>query len=111
DEVAELVKRALKHLEHLGASMRVVKTPSYLLGRACAYAILHSEAASFHEKWFAEQPMKYGRGLRALRKAGQQIPATTYVKALRVRKLLRREYDALFTEVDALILPMKTTAA
>jgi aspartyl-tRNA(Asn)/glutamyl-tRNA(Gln) amidotransferase subunit A len=110
-EIIRYIMNAVRLLERLGVTTRVVSPPPYTLGKACAYAILHCEAASLHQESLARTPHLYGRKLRALLKAAEKIPATTYVRALRVRRVLMREYDKLFMGIDVLIVPTKATTA
>ena len=64
-----------------------------------------AEAASYHKKFFEKHKNEYFPDVRQLLEYGFQIPATDYVDALRLRKILIEEYLSLFNKVDALISP------
>lgn len=62
------------------------------------------EAASLHEDLWT-RPDEYDPGLVFRLLVGKLAPATDYVRALRMRTLLQRSFDATFDHVDAILLP------
>jgi aspartyl-tRNA(Asn)/glutamyl-tRNA(Gln) amidotransferase subunit A len=67
--------------------------------------ILQSEAATYHRRWAAEFPEKYGADVLGHIKHGLGIAAVDYVAAIRERPLLHAMAQAAMEGVDALILP------
>ncbi|MCS6802927.1 MAG: amidase [Chloroflexota bacterium] len=74
-------------------------------GLACVAILLRVEAAAACRDWLARHPDRIGSDVRARLRAGQLLPATAYLDALRVRRQLVRELNALFDTVDLLLLP------
>ena len=75
-----------------------------------ADVIIGAEEASVFETLIASGKVndlggrEPGRGLRA----NLEIPATEYLKAMRIRSLLKQKFRELFAEVDVLIAPADT---
>jgi len=44
-------------------------------------------------------------------KSGLEIPATYYLKAMRIRRMIQQEFSRLFAEVDVLLAPGRTGPA
>jgi aspartyl-tRNA(Asn)/glutamyl-tRNA(Gln) amidotransferase subunit A len=130
--VADTMKAALKKLEELGAELEEVSLPHTPYALAVYYIIAPSEASANLARY---DGVKYGysyRGdtmwesLEKTRENGfgaevkRRIMLGTYalsagyydawyVKAQKVRTLIRREFDAVFEKCDALITPTSPT--
>ncbi len=131
-EVAEAMKAAHKKLEELGAVLEETSLPSTPYALAVYYIIAPSEASANLARY---DGVKYGysyagdsmwESLEKTRGNGfgpevkRRIMLGTYalsagyydawyVKAQRVRTLIRREFDAAFEKYDALITPTSPT--
>jgi len=73
--------------------------------------ILLVEAATYHRRWVAECPEKYGADVLAHLKRGLTIPAVDYVEAVRERSRLVAEAERALDGIDALLLPATAIVA
>jgi aspartyl-tRNA(Asn)/glutamyl-tRNA(Gln) amidotransferase subunit A len=130
--VAAVMKSALKKLEELGAALEEVSLPHTPYALAVYYIIAPSEASANLARY---DGVKYGysykgdtmwESLEKTRQNGfgaevkRRIMLGTYalsagyydawyVKAQKVRTLIRREFDTVFEKYDALITPTSPT--
>jgi aspartyl-tRNA(Asn)/glutamyl-tRNA(Gln) amidotransferase subunit A len=135
-EVRESVARAIGALERAGCSVRPVRLPHTRYGVATYYIIATAEASSNLARF---DGVRYGLRIEppggelatmygATRDAGfgpevkRRILLGTYVlsagyydayyrKAQKVRTLIRRDFEAVFEEVDVLVTPTSPTPA
>jgi aspartyl-tRNA(Asn)/glutamyl-tRNA(Gln) amidotransferase subunit A len=130
--VADTMKAAIKRLEELGATVEEVSLPHTPYSLAVYYIIAPSEASANLARY---DGVKYGysykgetmwESMEKTREGGfgpevkRRIMIGTYalsagyydawyVKAQKVRTLIRREFDAVFQKFDALITPTSPT--
>jgi len=101
-------QQALEAMRGLGATMVETRLPDFPYG-AILGAILSADAASVFEPLIASGKVdeladqKQIAGL----KAGLEITANVYLKAMRVRRLAREAIFKLFGDVDVLITPSR----
>lgn len=89
-----------------GARLVPLSLPESLaLYRRTTSIINWSESFSIHETDSTERPHLMGRALRAKMMAGASVRAADYLAALRQRRLLAAGIEALFEQVDLLLLP------
>jgi aspartyl-tRNA(Asn)/glutamyl-tRNA(Gln) amidotransferase subunit A len=134
-EVETAVKNAIEILQDLGAQIQVVSCPTFRYGLPCYYVIAPSEASANLARY---DGVKYG--MRApdaenllemyekTRSAGfgtevkRRIAIGTYtlsagyydayyLKAQKVRTLIKRDFDRSFAQVDVLVSPTSPTTA
>lgn len=79
--------------------------------RAVALPINRSESFSIHEQDYLEHRDLMGRALREKLESGMYMRAADYLAALRQRRVLVARMDALFNDVDVLLLPMTDRVA
>lgn len=103
-EVREAVHLAAKRAEGLGARIIPVQVPDIDAISAASLVILLSEAAALYEPYMDRQS-EIGVDVRALLYQGRLVPATDYVNAQRLRKVLANEFRALFRSIDCLFTP------
>jgi aspartyl-tRNA(Asn)/glutamyl-tRNA(Gln) amidotransferase subunit A len=103
-EVREAVHLAAKRAEGLGARVIPVQVPDIDAISAASLVILLSEAAALYEPYMDRQS-EIGMDVRALLYQGRLVPATDYVNAQRLRKVLANEFRALFRSIDCLFTP------
>jgi len=117
EETAETSTRAgfqdaLKLVKSLGMNMKEVEIPDFPYG-ALTGAIIGAEAASIFEDLIRSGRVdeladhRQAQGL----KAGLDIPATEYLRAMRVRALVQQAFRDLFLDVDFLLAPTRSTVA
>jgi Asp-tRNA(Asn)/Glu-tRNA(Gln) amidotransferase A subunit family amidase len=73
--------------------------------------ILLVEAATFHRRWAAECPEKYGADVLAHLRRGLGIAGVDFVEAVRERRSLQAAASAAMVEIDALLLPATAIVA
>ena len=134
-QVKEAVIAATNVLRDLGASVEEVTLPSTPYALACYYILALSECSanlarydgvkygySFKDTdsmWEAmEKTRQYGFGAEVKRRIMLGTYALSagyydayYLKAQKVRTLIRREFDDIFQRVDALVTPTTPTTA
>lgn len=110
-EVLAAVERALLVLEGLGATLVPVEIPHIHADYAAGALILFSEAFAYHESDLRERPELYRAGLRNRFRSGAFVSGSDYVKAYRVRALLKREFEQVLRDVDVLVTPTEPRPA
>ncbi|MHB1006110.1 MAG: amidase [Chloroflexota bacterium] len=115
DNLDPQVKRALDEaiaaFGRLGVSVQEVDLPHIEYSPSAFPAIIHSEAAAFHEPWLLSRPQDYGADVRSRLEVGRTVLATQYVNAQRARTLICRDFATALAGVDALITPTMPTTA
>jgi aspartyl-tRNA(Asn)/glutamyl-tRNA(Gln) amidotransferase subunit A len=104
-EIAEGARAALSALEAEGAELREVAIPYAEQILAVEYAICLAEASEYHRTMLRDDPELYNEDVRLFLEAGEMIPATRYIQALRVRHLMQRAWAEMFDDIDVLIGP------
>jgi aspartyl-tRNA(Asn)/glutamyl-tRNA(Gln) amidotransferase subunit A len=104
-EIETRLDPAAEVLRGLGAEVVDLSLDSLADGVACVAILLRVEAAIVHRERLAKAAHQLGADVRARLRAGQLLPATAYVDALRLRRALSIELDALLSTVDLLLLP------
>ncbi|MFA4858297.1 MAG: Asp-tRNA(Asn)/Glu-tRNA(Gln) amidotransferase subunit GatA [Candidatus Margulisiibacteriota bacterium] len=134
-EIKKAVEDAVKVFEKLGAKIKMVSLPSFEYALACYYLIATAEASSNLARFdgvkfghrSANSPdllsMYYntrreGFGPEVKRRIMLGTYALSagyydayYLKAQKIRTLIKRDFDAAFHEVDLLISPTSPTVA
>lgn len=103
--------QAVAVLEELGAVIRDVRMPASDAVVADWAPLCGAEAAVAHEPWFPERRDKYGPGLAGLLDLGRGLSGLDYQKIVLRRNDFRGRMEALFTQVDLLVLPAQTVAS
>jgi aspartyl-tRNA(Asn)/glutamyl-tRNA(Gln) amidotransferase subunit A len=109
DDVATAVHSAILALERLGASLIETPIPDLAEANIAARVIQLAETAAVYAR-HRDRTM-FGGDVWALIEQGRMIPAQEYINAQRFRTLLRREFDALWQEIDILAAPSTPVTA
>jgi aspartyl-tRNA(Asn)/glutamyl-tRNA(Gln) amidotransferase subunit A len=117
DEWAEpgaraVFRAALELFRSFGFRMREIQLPSFPYGAVLA-TILAGEAGSIFEDFIrsgAVDGLHDARQIAGL-KAYLELPATDYLRAMRVRSLIQTAISKLFLEVNVLLTPTRFTVA
>ncbi len=104
-EVGDSVRAAIQTLERAGAHVEEVSLPLSKYAAAAGRIISLTESAEIHEKFLQTRFADYSPDVRAGFLAGQLILGKHYMKAQRVRGLIRQEMAAVLRRVDALVTP------
>ncbi len=106
------LQEALKVVKSLGMSIQEVEIPDFPYA-ALTSTIIGVEAASIFEELIRSGKVdeladhRQAQGL----KAGLEIPANEYLRAMRVRALVQQAFRDLFLNVDFLLAPTRLTTA
>jgi aspartyl-tRNA(Asn)/glutamyl-tRNA(Gln) amidotransferase subunit A len=100
--------KAVDVIRSLGVQMTAAKLPDFPYG-AMATTIITVEGASIFEPLVTSGKVdeladpKQAAGLRA----GLEIPAKDYLKAMRIRSLVQQAFREIFADVDVLLTPSR----
>lgn len=104
--------KAIDVIRGLGVQVGAAKLPDFPYGAMTA-TIIAAEGSSIFEPLIQSGKVdllkdpKQAAGLRA----GLEIPAKDYLKAMRIRSLVQQAFRDLFADVDVLLTPTRLTAA
>ncbi|GGJ38667.1 amidase [Neoroseomonas lacus] len=102
-EVIAAMDAAIEVLRALGAEIREVTLRPLADYQACMRIIGLSESFAIHADHLRDTPQDYGEVFRYRIMPGAFVPATDYVQALRLQRVLAQQmFDAL-RDVDALV--------
>ena len=104
-DVAAAVAAAAKTLESLGAHIEDAALTQVSHVPAAALAILASEALAYHAPWLRTRAQDYQADVRDRLKLGIFVTGEDYVRAQRVRALVRDEVDEALRHADVLLAP------
>ena len=75
------------------------------------FAICLPEASEYHRLMLRDRPDLYTEDVRMFLEAGELVPATRYVQALRVRQLMQRAWAQMFSDIDVIVAPATASPA
>jgi len=110
-EVEAAVRAAIAQLEAAGAEIREVEIPYAGQIMAVEFGLCLPEASAYHREMLRERADLYEDDVRVFLEAGELVPATDYITALRVRQKMQAAWQAMYTQVDAVIAPAVTAPA
>ena len=90
--------------------MMPVRVPDIAALNAVGRVILLAEASALMEKYIGNRD-QFGADVLALLDQGRLLPATDYVNAQRLRRMMQREFAAVWSQVDCLFTPTTPMAA
>lgn len=113
DEVRGLVEAALAVLRNAGAETVSVDLPLVETYMAAEFGLCLPEASAYHEKYLRDRADLYEEDVRTFLEAGELMPATDYIRALRVRERIKQGWADLMAPggVDAIVAPTVPAAA
>lgn len=110
-EVTARAAAAVAQLAELGAIVREVEIPMAEAILATEWGLLVPEASAYHQQMLRERGHLYTDEVRTFLEAGELVLATDYIKALRVRTLIRAAFKDLYEGIDVLVAPTVTSPA
>lgn len=110
-EVEASVRAAIEKLAGEGAILTEVEIPYAPQIMAIEFAICLPEASEYHRAMLRANPDLYNDDVRTFLEAGELVPATRYLQALRVRQLMQQEWARMFADIDVLIAPAVSSPA
>ena len=108
--VADSVRHAARLAEEAGAIVVPLRVPDVAQLNTIGRLILLSEASATMDRYLHRRE-DFGSDVRALLDQGRLIPASDYINAQRVRRLLLREFQSVWKHVDCLFTPTTPTSA
>jgi len=111
-EAQAAFQTALGVMKGLGAKFKEVEIPDFPYG-ALIETVIGAEAASIFEDFIRGGKIEQmaDPSQAAVMKAALDIPAVDYLKAMRIRSLVRAAFRELFYDVDMLLTPSRMDAA
>lgn len=94
-EVDAAFRAAVRTLEAAGATVSEVELPLTETYLPVEYAIFVAEASTYHQDTLREKADLYEPDVRALLEVGEVLYATDYIRALRVRELIKQGWREL----------------
>jgi aspartyl-tRNA(Asn)/glutamyl-tRNA(Gln) amidotransferase subunit A len=88
-EVRDVFETALSVLTALGVIVIDLEIPFIDYAVAAGLTLVMANASSYHEKWLRERASEYYNGTRTVPIAGECVLATDYLRAFRVRRLVK----------------------
>lgn len=110
--VETIVRHAIEHLRRQGAKLVLVNLPLSELYMNAEYSIVLPEASAYHQDMLRRRAERYTDGTRSWLEAGELMPATDYIRALRIRQMIKDAWRDMFGKIDMLLAPsLPATAA
>jgi aspartyl-tRNA(Asn)/glutamyl-tRNA(Gln) amidotransferase subunit A len=109
-DVDTAVRRMAATAESLGARIVPVRVPDIPALNAVGRVILLAEASALMEKYVGDRD-QFGSDVLALLDQGRLLPATDYVNAQRLRRMMHRDFARVWSQVDCLFTPTTPMAA
>jgi len=103
-EVRQAVDQAFQNAESLGAHVIPLEVPDIAAMNVVARIILMSEASALLQPYL-EDRAKFGSDVLALFDQGRALPATDYINAQRLRRLMQQDYARIWQRIDVLFTP------
>ena len=100
-DVDKAVRRMAATAESLGARVVPVRVPDIEALNAVGRVILLAEASALMEKYIGDRG-QFGPDVLALLDQGRLLPATDYVNAQRLRRMMQRDFARVWSQVDCL---------
>jgi aspartyl-tRNA(Asn)/glutamyl-tRNA(Gln) amidotransferase subunit A len=101
--VADAVKKALSAMENSGARLFELSVPDMGEAYTAGRIVQLCETSSIYAHY--TDPRLFGKDVWRLIQQGKSIAGHEYVSAQRIRAQLRRDFDALWKQVDVLATP------
>ena len=110
-ELEALVRAAIDRLRAEGVEVREIEIPLADQIMAVEFGLCLPEASAYHMEMLRDRPDDYQEDVRLFLEAGEMVPATRYIQALRVRQVMKDAWRRLFDQVDAVIAPAVASPA
>lgn len=109
-DVDKAVRAMAATAESLGARVIPVRVPDIAALNTVGRVILLAEASAVMEKYLTNRD-NFGADVLALLDQGRLLPATDYINAQRLRRIMQREFAQVWSRVDCLFTPTTAMAA
>jgi len=104
--------KALATIRSLGVQVTETKLPDFPYGPVIS-AVISSEASTIFEPFIQSGKVNELADAKQIAglKAGLEIPAKDYLKAMRIRSLIQQAFRELFGDIDVLLAPSRLSPA
>jgi aspartyl-tRNA(Asn)/glutamyl-tRNA(Gln) amidotransferase subunit A len=109
-EVRAAADAVVAVLADAGATVTPVSLPNVHLSNSIGWSIMMAEFGSLHEDTL-DRLADYDTGNIEALPAAQFVSASDYLRALRLRPLVQRDFEAAFDDVDVLVVPGSISVA
>jgi aspartyl-tRNA(Asn)/glutamyl-tRNA(Gln) amidotransferase subunit A len=103
--VADALDGARRRFERQGYAVKTVAFPDLDLALEVMWTIASADAAEYHREDLRSRPGDYCDEVRRNLVGGAMVPAADYIRAQRLRARLAAETEAVFANVEAVLLP------
>ena len=104
-DIAAAFRETVAAFERAGAAMVMLDIAGLEVSVDAQVIVDAAEPSTVHDAWIDSRDAEYGDDVRAQLIAGRTFTATEYLHAQRYRTWLRRQFDAAFEGVDAILTP------
>ena len=104
-ETQDVVQRAIAVLGELGASVEEVSIPLTAHANTISSILLAAEPAQNQREWVLNRLEDYGHDNRIGLLTGSLIPGAAYLKAQKLRSMLRQQVHETLEQYDVLVCP------
>ena len=104
-ETRDMVQRAIAVLGELGASVGEVSIPLTAHANTISSILLAAEPAQNQREWVQNRLEDYGHDNRIGLLTGSLMPGAAYLKAQKLRSMLRQEVHDTLEQYDVLVCP------
>jgi aspartyl-tRNA(Asn)/glutamyl-tRNA(Gln) amidotransferase subunit A len=107
EEVERAIHAAVEAIEKRGARVEEISLPHIADSSEAGTVIALAEATEYHQSqnYFPAHASGYGEDVRQRLEQGANIRAVDYIQALAIRETVLRDFQAAFTQVDAIVAP------
>jgi aspartyl-tRNA(Asn)/glutamyl-tRNA(Gln) amidotransferase subunit A len=110
-DVRRATDEAAATARDLGFATVPVELPHAELAPSTLLTLIYAEASAYHLPWLNTQPDDYAPSTRERLEFGALMPATRYLQASRIRRVVANAYRELFRRIDLLLLPVSPSAS
>jgi aspartyl-tRNA(Asn)/glutamyl-tRNA(Gln) amidotransferase subunit A len=108
-EVMRAIQNAVSEMQRRNATLIDVRVPDLNDANTAAKIVQYSEVAALYVQY--NNPALFGSDVWDLIQQGKRIAGHEYVNAQRIRTLFRRDFDALWKNIDVLVAPTTPVTA
>jgi aspartyl-tRNA(Asn)/glutamyl-tRNA(Gln) amidotransferase subunit A len=111
-EARSVFDAAMKQIAAIGVGMVEAKLPDFPYG-ALVGTVVSAEGSSIFEPLISSGKVNELADERQIAglKAGLEIPAKDYLKAMRIRSLVKRKFHEFFADIDVIVAPARYAIA
>ncbi len=109
-EVEGAFRESIEVLRRLGVKIREIEIPHLEHTMGAEFTIIAAEATAYHEKSLRRKAELYDPEVRMYLELGELLPSRYYLKAQRVRGLIKTAIEKALKSVDLLVTPTSPVA-